>query len=187
VSDESLRPLHYILIDTVSGLFVPDPSVREIHAFCALCFDTRWHSNSGCGRSWALRSISTRLPSVARNSGSTCGPLFRHAKAVQIIAPDGWESETPKVLQWGLLLFLVCALVASMAIASVTLFLFWEHNRARNYLAYRLAGAGPSRPLCLQMIDRRQSTVQTMNSASPETWRAISPRHLVDRKWPISL
>jgi hypothetical protein len=45
----------------------------------------------------------------------------------------------PKALQWGLLVFFICALVASMAIASVTLFLFWEHNRPRNYLFYRIA------------------------------------------------
>jgi len=47
----------------------------------------------------------------------------------------------PKVLQWGLLVFFICALVASMAIASMTLFLYWEHNRPRNYLAYRIAAS----------------------------------------------
>jgi hypothetical protein len=53
----------------------------------------------------------------------------------------------PKALQWGLLVFFICALVASMAIASVTLFLFWEHNRPRNYLFYRIAdGAAATVP-----------------------------------------
>ena len=75
----------------------------------------------------------------------------------------------PKVLQWGLLLFLLCALVVSMAIASVTLALYWEHHRARNYLGYRLAMSGAVPP-----------------GVALTRWRPDA-RHLVDRKRPTSL
>ena len=53
-----------------------------------------------------------------------------------------WGSEMPMVLQWGLLVFLLGALVASMSIASMTLFLYLEHDRPRNYLGFSIAGSG---------------------------------------------
>jgi hypothetical protein len=56
-------------------------------------------------------------------------------------------SEMPKLLQWGLLLFFVGALIAVMTIATVTLLLYWEHNRPRNYLTYRIATADPCEAL----------------------------------------
>jgi len=46
----------------------------------------------------------------------------------------------PKLLQWSLLLFFVGAF-AVMAIATITLLLYWEHNRPQDYLAYGIATA----------------------------------------------
>ena len=78
-----------------------------------------------------------------------------------------WGSEMPMVLQWGLLVFLLGALVASMSIASMTLFLYWEHNRPRNYLGYSIAVSGDVpcgvfvarwRPDARQLVDRKRPT-----------------------------
>jgi hypothetical protein len=44
-----------------------------------------------------------------------------------------------KLLQLFLFLFVFCALVVSMAKASVTLALYWQSIQPQNYLGYRLA------------------------------------------------
>ena len=50
--------------------------------------------------------------------------------------------EMPMVLQWCLLLFLFAALMVLIAIAGLTVALFWEHIRPQNYLGYRFAASG---------------------------------------------
>jgi hypothetical protein len=50
--------------------------------------------------------------------------------------------EMPMVFQWGLTLFLFAALMVLIAIAGLTVALFWEHIRPQNYLGYRFAASG---------------------------------------------
>jgi hypothetical protein len=48
----------------------------------------------------------------------------------------------PMVFQWGLTLFLFAALMVLIAIAGLTVALFWEHIRPQNYLGYGIAMSG---------------------------------------------
>jgi hypothetical protein len=50
--------------------------------------------------------------------------------------------EMPIVFQWGLTLFLFAALMVLIAIAGLTVALFWEHIRPQNYLGYGIAMSG---------------------------------------------
>ena len=76
-------------------------------------------------------------------------------------------------LQWFLLVFIVGALVASMAMASLTLVIYWDHHRLRNYLGYRLAhsGADPSGRFALSASTVPHGMLQMTTSVSGERTR----------------
>lgn len=78
----------------------------------------------------------------------------------------------PKVLQWGLLVILAGALIASLAYASLTINVFRDRSREpQNYLGnrYALGGADQAGRFALSASTIPHSTIATISSTSPDT------------------